>query len=187
MSEKTITAIRPKIASLSEKDLALLLKESFFKIGKELKLDEHETKLFLDEVYKKQGWMFVDTFSDVFSRYAACELPGAEELRPAASPLFIGKLMWYYSKKCTEKKSITNSVKGTFSKLTDEEKFNLFIKHVLTYRLLPGNPDWVIIYEYMVTNNKLKPAENWEAFGYMKKMKHAMEKVSEWTYENYEL
>jgi hypothetical protein len=178
---------RPKIASLTEKELAILLKESFFKIGKELKLDEKESKLMLDEVYKFQGWMFADTFSDAFSRFAACQLADSENMRPEASPRFIGKLMKLYFKQCAEKKYIHQTVKGTFSQLTGEEKFNLFLKHVTMHRCLPGNPDWVGIYEYLVANNKLKPLEKWESLGYMKKLKHAREEVSEWTYGNYEL
>ncbi len=102
-------------------------------------------------------------------------------------PRFIGKLMKLYFKQCAEKKYIHQTVKGTFSQLTGEEKFNLFLKHVTMHRCLPGNPDWVGIYEYLVANNKLKPLEKWESLGYMKKLKHAREEVSEWTYGNYEL
>lgn len=187
MSEKSIITTRPKIGSLSEKELATLLKESFFKIGKELKLDEKESKLMLDEVYKFHGWMFADTFGDAFSRFAACQLAHSENMRPEASPRFIGKLMKLYFKQCAEKKYTAQSVKGNFSQLTGEEKFNLYVKHISMHRSLPGNPDWVGIYEYLVAINKLKPLEKWESLGYMNKLKHARDEVSEWSYKSYEL
>lgn len=178
---------RPKIASLNEKELAALLKESFFKVGKELKLEVSETKIFLEEVYKKQGWMYTDTFSDAFSRYAACELPEAENLRPYISPFFIGKLMKLYFKRCDEKKFSRKPVKGIFFQLTPEEKYNLFLKHIAFNKCLPANPDWISIYEHLTGLNRLKPPADWDSFCYTKKLKYAMAAVTEWAYRNYEL
>lgn len=178
---------RPKLASLPENELAQLLIESFFKVGKTIDLAPDKLKIFFGEVYKFQGWMFVDTFSDAFSRFAACQLTDSENMRPEISPRFISRLMKLYFKQCAEKKYIAQSVKGTFSQLTGEEKFNLFLKHITIHRCLPGNPDWVSIYEYMVANRKVEPAEKWESLGYMKKLKHARERVSEWICNRYKL
>ena len=90
--------IRPKIASLGEKELAQLLINSFFITGKDVKLQAEQTKLFLGEVFKKQGGQYIDDFCDAFSRYAAFELPGAENLQPTVSPRFINTLMNMYEK-----------------------------------------------------------------------------------------
>jgi len=176
---------RPKVSSLTEKELAALLQESFFKVGKELKLPANETKVFLDEVYKYQGWMFVDTFNDAFSRYAACEIPEAENLRPHVSPMFISKLMKIYFRRCNEKKFIRKSVKDTISLLKPEEKYILFIKHILANQLLPANPDWISIYEHLSTLQKINKLHDWDSLSYTKKLKHATVAVCEWAYKNY--
>lgn len=178
---------RPKISSLSEKELAAILKECFFKVGKELKLQINETKIFLDEVYKKQGWMFVDTFSEVFSKYAACEMPEAEKLRPYISPLFIGRLMKLYQKQCNEKKLCTRLVKNPIYNLTSAEKYTLLVKHILANGSIPANPDWVCIYEHLSGLNKIELSTDWGSLGYSQKLKHARQAVTEWIYKNYEL
>jgi hypothetical protein len=178
---------RLKISSLSEKELAGLLKQSFFKVGKALKLAEDETKIFLDEVYRRQGWMFVDTFSDAFSRYAACELAGAEGLRPYASPMFIGRLMKIYFKKCWENKSPSKNIRNTVGILTPEEKYGLFINHIITHKRFPGNPDWVSVYEHLEGLKKIAPIAEWATLSYSKKMNYAKAMAIEWIYKNYNI
>jgi hypothetical protein len=176
---------RPKISSLNEKELAALLQESFFKIGKQLKLPVIETKIFLDEVYKYQGWMYIDTFSEAFSRYAACELPEAENLRPYVSPLFIGKLMKIYKKKGNEQKLIGKSVNSIHTILSAEEKYMLFLKHIIANKSLPANPDWVCIYEHLSGLKKLTLVADWNSFNYSQKLKQAISSVTEWAYKNF--
>lgn len=176
---------RPKIAALNEKELATLLAESFFKIGKVLKLPAGESKIFLDEVYKYQGQVYADTFSDAFSRYAACELPDAETLRPYVSPLFVGKLMRIYLNKFTGKKNNRKPERESRSNLNPGEKYKLFILFVKTNKCVPANPDWVGIYEHLAELGKLLLMPGWDSFNYYKKLKHATLDVSEWTYKNF--
>lgn len=178
---------RPKIASLSDKELAMLLKESYFKVGRQLKLDEGETKLFMDEVYKNQGWMYVDIFSEAFSRLAACELADAENLRPYVSPMFISKLMKIYFKRGSAGKCMAPRTGENFTALTPENKYTLFIKFILCNRRIPANPDWIAIYEHLVKINKLELNEEWETLSYLKKMKYGMNAVTEWVYKSYKL
>jgi hypothetical protein len=90
---------RPKIGSLSEKELAQLLIDSFFLVGRDVKLPPDKLKILLKEVYKKQGWMYTDTFIEAFSRFAAFELPDMENLHPRVSPQFISHLMKLHLKK----------------------------------------------------------------------------------------
>jgi hypothetical protein len=176
---------RPRISSLTEKELAALLLASFFKVGKEFKISPLETKLFIDEVYKNQGWMYVDTFSEAFSAYTACELPEAENLRPYVSPLFISKLMKIYKKQGNAKKLIGKSEQRIHTMLSPEEKYTLFLKHIIANKSLPANPDWVSIYEYLSALKKLPPVVDWSSLGYFKKLKEAMKAVTEWTYKNF--
>jgi hypothetical protein len=176
---------RPKIASLSEPELAELLINSFFKIGRDINLSGNKLKIFLSEVYKHQGWMFVDTFNDAFSSYAACELPDAEKLSPSLAPRFISKLMKIYLKKCSGHKSPENSEGSTPAALKPEEKFALFMKHLLDYKCIPENPDWVSIYEHLSALNKLHITPKWDTLNYHQKMKIAMLAVSEWAFNNY--
>jgi hypothetical protein len=178
---------RPKISSLTEKELAELLNESFFKVGKQVKLAAGETKIFLDEVYQHQGWMYVDIFSEAFSKYAACELPDAEGLRPCVSSLFIGKLMKIYFKKCNEQRFIRKQGKGNPSNLSAEEKYTLYLKHVTANQCLPANPDWVSIYEHLTGLNKINPLSDWNSFGYSQKLKQARQAVTEWTCKQFNI
>jgi hypothetical protein len=178
---------RPKIASLTEKELAQLLIDSFFIIGKELKLSAGETKIFLKEVYKKQGCMYIDTFAEAFSRYAAFELPDAETLRPQVSPRFISNLMKLYFGKCRDKKFITKSVKDTISHLTAKEKYTLFVQFISANKCLPKNPDWVTLYEHITGLKKLAPPENWESLSYTAQWRYAVNAVSEWAYAHFNI
>ncbi len=178
---------RPKIASFTEKELAQLLIDSFFIIGKELKLSINETKLFLEEVYKKQGWMYVDTFTEAFSRYAAFELPDAETLRPQVSPRFISNLMKLYFGKCREKKFTTKSVKNTVSNLTPKEKYTLFVQFISANKCIPKNPDWVCLYEYIAELKKLALPDNWGELSYTAQWRYAVNAVSEWAYAHFNI
>lgn len=176
---------RPKISSLTEKELATILQDCFFKIGKQLKLSVGDTKIFLDEVYRHHGWMYVDTFSEAFSRYAACELSDAENLRPYVSPLFIGKLMKIYTRKRSEQRSPEKRGKDNATTLNPEEKYTLFLKHLIANKSLPANPDWVCIYQYLAGLKKLSPVAGWDSLGYSKKLKQATVAVSEWAYKHF--
>lgn len=176
---------RPKISSLSEKELAQLLIDSFFKVGKELKLSISETKIFLDEVYKKQGWMFVDTFSEVFSMFAAGEIPDCEKMHVHTSPLFIGRLMKLYLKKSKENRFTDKSEKNKSSVLTPEGKYKLFIQFILANSCLPVNPDWVGIYEHLTEIKKMYLPDAWETLTYHAKWKYAASAVSDWAYAHF--
>ena len=178
---------RPKIATLSDKELAQLLIDSFFKIGRVLKLSLPETKIFLDEVYNYQGLMYVDTFSDAFSRYAAGEIPDTEKLHPQISPMFISRLMKLYMKKCNENKFIAHSVKDKSTALTQEGKYKLFVQFITINKCLPGNPDWVGIYEHLEVLKKLAFPVGWDALSYPAKWRYATNVVCEWAYANYNI
>jgi hypothetical protein len=178
---------RPKISSLTEMELAQLLASLFFLVGKDVNLQKNETKLFLDSIYKYQGWMYEDTFKDAFSRYAACELPDAENLQPQVSHRFISKLMKIYLKKCNENKFIKNSVKDMPTVLTPEEKYALFVKFVSANKCLPGNADWVTLYEHITGLKKLAMPADWDALPFFKKWRYAMQAVTDWAYSNYKI
>ncbi len=178
---------RPKIASLTEKELAQLLLDSFFIIGKEVKLSASETKIFLKEVYKKQGWMYVDTFSEAFSRYAACELPNAENLRPHVSPRFIGNLMNLHTKKHREKKFTSKHEKDGISQLTPKEKYTLFVQFISANKRIPKNPDWVTLFEHITGLKKLAFPENWSSLSYTAQWRYAVNAVSEWAYTHFNI
>jgi hypothetical protein len=178
---------RPKIASLSEKELAQLLINLFFIIGRNLKLSAVETKIFLEEVYKRQGGTYTDTFSDAFSCYAALELPEAENLRPQASPRFINQLLKLYNIKCRQEKPATKPGENKSGKLPAEGKYNLFIKFIIVNKSLPGNSDWVTIYEHLTNINNLFLPSGWDTMNYHLKWKHARKAVTEWVYKNFNI
>jgi hypothetical protein len=177
--------IRPKISSLTEKELANLLLASFFKVGKEFKISLTETKIFIDEIYKFQGSVYIDSFNEAFSMYAASVLPDAEHLRPSISPIFISKLLKIYFRSCNEKNSTVNPRKEMTSRLSPEDKCKLFIKHVSANKCLPANPDWISIYEHLTGLNKLKLPMEWDTLTYYKKQKYARTALSEWAYQNF--
>lgn len=176
---------RPKISSLTEQELAQLLLTCFFKIGREVNLSKEKLKIFMGEIYTYQGWMYVDTFSDAFSRFAACELPDAESVRPSVSPFFVGRLMKLYFKKCKEKNFIAKSVKDSISILTPQEKLALFVKYISVNKCMPANPDWVGIYSCLAELNKITISTEWENLSFAKRWKLAMEAVCEWAYKNF--
>jgi hypothetical protein len=178
---------RPKISSCSSMELAALLKESFFKIGKEVKLSSLETKIFIDEVYKNHGSVYVDSFSEAFSQYAALELPDCENLRPQVSPLFISRLMKIYTRKYNESKYKFKSLNGTSSILTPEQKYVLFVKFINANKVLPANPDWIMIYEYLSNINKLPLPNNWNTISYYPRWKHARNEVTDWAYKTFNI
>ncbi len=178
---------RPKIASLTEKELGALLSAAFFIIGKDIRLPADKLKLFLGEVYKYQGGKYVDDFNEAFSKYAALELPNAETLRPQVSPLFISSLMKLYANRNSNSSPAKKTVKDKLLVLTPENKFTLFVKYITTGKSLPGNPDWVTIYEYLTGINKLLLHPEWGSMGYHHKWKYAMQTLTEWAYRNYNL
>ncbi len=173
---------RPKIGSLGEKELAQLLTESFFKIGKDIEFSLDKVKIMLAEVYKFQGWMFVDTFSDAFSKYAAGELEDAETLKAHVSPRFISMLMKKYFKKCNENKQKKNTGKASPAILSPEEKYTLFVQFIKVNQCLPGNSDWVSIYEHLTGLKKLFLPDEWNTQTFYSKWKYSRNAVTEWAY-----
>jgi hypothetical protein len=71
------------------------------------------------------------------------------------------------------------------SNLTREEKYNLFLNHVTIHKSVPGNPDWVGIYEHLEELQKIDPIAEWNTFHYSKKIKYAMAAVVGWVHKNY--
>jgi len=178
---------RPRISSLTEKELAAVLKESFFKVGKELKLPVVETKIFLDEVYKHQGSIYVDAFTEAFSSCAALRLPGADTLRPQVSPMFVSKVMKLYLGKCRENKYKRRLAENTSAALTPEEKYALFLQYIITNKTLPANPDWVAIYKHLTALKKLSINAEWDTLAFSGKWKYARNAVTEWACRQYNI
>ena len=178
---------RPKISSLSEKELAQLLIDSFFMIGKDLKLNISTSKVLLVEVYKYHGWIYVDSFTEAFSKYAADELPDADSLKPTVSPRFISKLMKFYFKKLRESHTLKKEGNDTSSTFTPEEKYMLFIRFIKDNRSLPGNCDWVTIFEFLTSQNKLLLPTDWAKLTFYGKLKHATQEVTCWAHNNFSI
>ena len=178
---------RPKILSLSETELAQLLKECFFKVGKEIELSLEQIKILLDEIYKHQGWMYTDTFSEAFSLYAADELPEAETLRPQVSPRFVGKLMKAYIYRFSSRKKDKKQTNPQPAGLTQEEKYKLFIRFVEANKSMPGNADWVSIFEYLTSAKKLELPPEWNQLSYYAKRKYSFTLLMDWTSKNFRI
>lgn len=178
---------RQKISSLSKMELAQLLGNLFFLTGKDVNLTENESDLLLDNVYKYHGGKYIDEFSDAFSKYAAGELPDAETLKPQVSPRFVSLLMKIYFKKSNENKRVHKSAKNVSAILTPEEKYTLFVQFIVVNQSLPGNSDWVSIYEYITGLKKLCMPPGWDSLSYYAKWKHAMKAVTGWVYNNFNI
>ena len=166
-------------------ELAQLLGNLFFLIGKDVNLTENESDILLDNIYKYHGGKYTDEFSDAFSKYAAGELPDAETLRPHVSPRFVSLLLKIYFKKCNENIQAKNAAKNAFSTLTPEEKYTLFVQFILANKCLPGNSDWVTLYEYITGLKKLSMPAEWDTMSYYNKWKYAMQAVTGWAYKSF--
>lgn len=174
-------SIRPKISSLTEKELALLLISCFRLIGREVRFAGQDLKEFLDEIFKYQGWMYADSFKEAFSRYAADQLDGSESLKREVSAYFVSRLMKLTVKGAKAYKAKINP-KPTDSKPTPEWHYASFCKFVSSWKILPANPDWVSVFEYLVEIGKASSVEGWSSMGYHLKLRHSMEIVTEWAY-----
>ncbi len=70
--------------------------------------------------------------------------------------------------------------------LTSEDKYMLFVQFVCANKCVPGNCDWVIIFEHLTGLNKLLLPRDWNNFtSSYQKWKHAMEAVTAWVYKTF--
>jgi hypothetical protein len=85
---------RPRINTLSERDMALLLKDNFLKIGIKSPTDEGEIRIMLHGMFKYQGYCFIEDFENAFDEYAAdiFELT----MRPGYNSRFVSVLLKAY-------------------------------------------------------------------------------------------
>ncbi len=147
-----------KIYDLSKKEVADLLRINFFKIGIKPEPSVEDLETFIQDVYKNQGNKPPEMLSDAFNELSAGNIEVKEKW--CFAPFFVNRLMRVYSAgKLGKQKVIAPS-----STLTDEEKWMLFFRHIKFYNSMPGNPDWIALFNYCVSKGWIIEVEPIKVF-----------------------
>lgn len=147
-----------KICDLSKKEVADLLRINFFKIGITMEPTLEELETFIQDIYKNQGTKQVEALTDAFNELSAGNIDVNEKW--CYAPFFVNRLMKVYNiKKLGKQKSVVPP-----ATLTDEEKWKLFYGHIKFYNSLPGNPDWIALFNHCVSKGWIIEVEPIKTF-----------------------
>jgi hypothetical protein len=111
--------------------------------------------------------------------------PDAEALKPQVSPRFVSMLMRVYFNKHNDNNLHKNRKLSKPAVLNSEDKYMLFVQFICANKCLPGNCDWVMIFEHLTGLNKLLLPRDWSALTYYQKWKYAMKTITEWAYKTF--
>lgn len=81
-----------QIAQLSAEEVASLLRLNYFKIGLRLTPGSVEEKKLVSEITTYQRNLWVYSFNDMFSKFAAGDIRGQEKLKPVFTGYFVAQL-----------------------------------------------------------------------------------------------
>lgn len=81
-----------KIGELNPEEVGILLRLNYFKIGLELNQGSLEENALVKEIMSYQKNLWVYSFNDMFSKFAAGVIKGQENLQPVFTGYFVSQL-----------------------------------------------------------------------------------------------
>jgi len=135
-----------RMFELSKKEVGDLLRINFFKVGINTEPTVEELETFIKDIYKNNGNKPPEVLSDAFNELSAGNIEVKEKW--CFAPFFVNRLMSAYR---VSKFGKQKSIAPPSVKLTDEEKWKRFYRHLVFYKSLPGNPDWMALFNHCVS------------------------------------
>lgn len=115
------------IGSLTKAELLKLLTECFSMLGRQVSNQTpEEIETLIKEAYHWQGRMWVDTFREAFSAYAASEIE-IDRFTTTISAQAVSKIQKAYREKKWGKKEVEKNTENIFITSTDEGYYNSLV------------------------------------------------------------